>query len=221
VENARLFSDLEAELAQRQKLIDELDSTNSTLALEIDERKRIQDELQKIARTDPLTGLFNRRHFFEIAEKEFAESVRYHRPLSVIILDLDLFKDINDTYGHLVGDKALIHIGKLMAEAIRTPDTLARYGGEEFVILLPETVNANAMIFAERLLTLIKDYPLKTGSDEIYLTASFGVAGKLDEGKETFDHLISKADQALYKAKRDGRNRVVCYREDAGKPAIS
>lgn len=218
VDNARLFSDLEDRLAQRQRLNNELDATNSELAREIEERKRIQDELQKLARTDPLTGLYNRRHFFEIAEKEFAESVRYDRPLSVIILDLDLFKEVNDTYGHLVGDQALIHIGKLLLKEIRTPDTAARYGGEEFVVLLPETDSASAMMFAERLRSLVEDSAFKTGSNTIYLTASFGVAGNHIYGDKTIDQLISKADQALYKAKADGRNRVVCYREDAENP---
>ena len=218
VENARLFSDLEDKLVQRQGLIDELDSTNLTLEREIEERKRIQDKLQKLARTDSLTGLFNRRYFFEIAEKEFSESIRYDRPLSVIILDLDLFKEINDTYGHLVGDQALIHIGKLLRKAIRTPDTAARYGGEEFVVLLPETGSAKAMIFAERLRKLVEDSPVQNGNASISLTASFGVAGYQTKGEEKFDQLISKADQALYMAKGNGRNRVVCYREDTTNP---
>lgn len=218
VENARLFSNLEDKLVQRQDLIDELDSTNSILEREIEKRKRIQDELQKLARTDSLTGLFNRRYFFEIAEKEFAESTRYNRPLSVIILDLDLFKDINDTYGHLIGDQALIHIGKLLQIAIRTPDTAARYGGEEFVVLLPETESAQAILFAERLRKLVEDSPVQNGNASISLTASFGVAGYQTKGEEKFDQLISKADQALYMAKGNGRNRVVCYREDTTNP---
>jgi len=129
----------------------------------------------------------------------------------VIILDIDLFKKVNDTYGHLVGDRALIHIGKLLRNAIRPPDTAARYGGEEFVVLLPETECAKAMIFAERLGKLVEDSPVKN-DDAIYLTISLGVAGRQDQGEETFDQLISKADQALYKAKGNGRNRVVCYR---------
>ena len=174
--------------------------------------------MQKLARTDALTGLFNRRYFFEIAEKEFAESIRYGRPLSVIILDLDLFKEINDTYGHLVGDQALIHIGELLLKAIRTPDTAARYGGEEFVVLLPETESSQAMLFAERLRKLVDDSPTQNGNDSISLTASFGVAGYQTKDGETFDQLISKADQALYMAKGNGRNQVVCYREDAASP---
>jgi diguanylate cyclase (GGDEF)-like protein len=217
VENARLFSDLEGELEHRQKLIDELDSTNSELAREIDERKRIQDELQKLARTDSLTGLFNRGYFFEIAEKEFAKACRYNRPLSVAILDLDLFKDVNDTYGHLVGDRALIHVGNILRKMIRKPDIAARYGGEEFVVLLPETDHAAALDFAERLRELMENSPVKNNSDRIKLTISIGVASMYEDAiEETFDHLISQADQVLYQAKRNGRNQVVCYRNGSG-----
>ena len=218
VENARLFTDLEDELEHRQKLIDELDSTNSKLAHEIEERKRIQDKLQQLAITDPLTGLFNRRYFFEIAEKEFAKSSRYNRPLSVVILDLDMFKDINDTYGHLVGDRALIHIGRLLRKTTRDPDIPARYGGEEFVVLLPETDCASAQIFSDRLRKLVADSPIQSDNDTIHFTASIGVTGKNNnEEVETLDQLISQADQALYKAKRAGRNQVAFFHEENGK----
>ena len=188
-----------------------------TLTKEIAERKRTQDELQKLAITDPLSGLFNRRHFFEIAEKEFSESVRYDRPLSLIILDLDLFKEINDTYGHHAGDQVLIHIGSLLHNAFREPDTLARYGGEEFVVLLPETDCASAKIVAERLRKLVEEALTQYEGHTIHLTASFGVAEKGDHGEETFDQLVSKADQALYEAKRKGRNQVLCFHEENGK----
>ena len=206
------------ELSERIRIESEREELIARLSKEVTERKLAQDELQKLARTDALTGLFNRRYFFEIAEKEFAESIRYGRPLSVIILDLDLFKEINDTYGHLVGDQALIHIGELLLKAIRTPDTAARYGGEEFVVLLPETESSQAMLFAERLRKLVDDSPTQNGNDSISLTASFGVAGYQTKDGETFDQLISKADQALYMAKGNGRNQVVCYREDAASP---
>lgn len=177
---------------------------------DITERKHAQDELQKLAITDSLTGLFNRRHFFEIAEKEFAKSVRYHRPLSIILFDIDLFKDINDTYGHIIGDQALIQIGKLLLEMGRQTDVAARYGGEEFVILLTETDCAAAKVVAERLRKLIEDSPIQHDNATIRCTASFGVTSR--GGIKTIDHLISRVDQALYEAKRTGRNRVVCYR---------
>lgn len=180
---------------------------------DVTERKHAQDELQKLAITDSLTGLSNRRHFFEIAEKEFAKSIRYHRPLSVILFDIDLFKDINDTYGHIIGDRALIQIGKLLLEKGRQTDMAARYGGEEFVILLTETDCADAKMVAERLRKLMEDSPIQSEKGEIHFTASFGVAGMGENTpSETLDRLISQADQALYEAKRTGRNRVICYR---------
>jgi diguanylate cyclase (GGDEF)-like protein/PAS domain S-box-containing protein len=180
---------------------------------DITERKHAQDELHKLAITDSLTGLFNRRHFFAIAEKEFAKSARYHRPLSVILFDIDLFKDVNDTYGHIIGDQTLIQIGKLLLETGRQTDVAARYGGEEFVILLTETDCADAKIVAERLRKLMEDSPIQSDKGDIHFSASFGVAGMGENAPyETLDRLISQADQALYEAKRTGRNRVVCYR---------
>ena len=178
---------------------------------DITERKRAQDELEKLARTDSLTGLFNRRYFFEIAEKEFAKSVRYNRPLSVILFDVDLFKNINDTFGHLVGDQVLIHIGKLLRENGRETDVAARYGGEEFIILLPETGCADAMTFAERLRKMMEDSSIHDERGAVHFTASFGIAARNTTTK-TFDQLVGQADQALYEAKRADRNRVICYR---------
>ena len=181
---------------------------------DITERKHAQNELQRLARTDPLTEMFNRRYFFDVAVREFSEAIRYNKPLSVIILDLDLFKKINDTYGHLAGDQALIHIGKLLQQTTREPDISARYGGEEFVVLLPETDCTNAIVFAERLRILVEDTPIQIENDTIRLAISIGIAGKSKVNNvETFDQLISQADQALYEAKRKGRNRVVCYVE--------
>ena len=222
-ENDRLSGRLHAELVERKsaeesirKMNEELErrvlERTTALTQEVAERRRAQEELQRLASTDPLTGLFNRRYFFEIADREFAKSVRYHRPLSVIILDLDLFKETNDTYGHVVGDQALVHIGNLLRIKERETDTVARYGGEEFVMLLPETNRSNARMVAERLRKLVQDSPIQIGDYMIRLTASFGVTGKYEYQKaETFDHLISQADRALYEAKRVGRNQVVFY----------
>ena len=176
----------------------------------ITEYKHSQNELQRLARTDSLTGLFNRRYFFEIAEKEFAKSVRYDRPLSVILFDIDLFKEINDTFGHLIGDQALAHIGKLLQKYGREADLTARYGGEEFIILLPETDCVGAKTVAERLRTLMEDLSIQDEKGMVRFTASFGVAGK-NLTTKTFDQLVGQADQALYQAKGAGRNRVVCY----------
>jgi diguanylate cyclase (GGDEF)-like protein len=207
------------ELSDRRLIELEHEALISQLSEEITGRQRIQEKLQQLAITDPLTGLFNRRYFFEIAVKEFAKATRYKRPLSVAILDLDLFKNINDTYGHLVGDQALIQIGKLLNDEGRETDVMARYGGEEFVVLLPETDHENAMIVAERLRKSVAEKPIHIEDNTLNITVSIGVAGKYNgKNDDDFDRLILQADQALYKAKGDGRNRVVCYREDAEKP---
>ena len=189
----------------------------STLTKEIAERKSAEEKLQQLSSTDSLTGLFNRRYFFEIAEQEFAKASRYDRSMSLAILDLDMFKNINDTYGHLAGDQALIHVGSLLRRMVREPDISARYGGEEFIMLFTETDCSGARNVAERLRKLVEDTPVHYENNSISLTVSIGVSEKNNNEKaETFDHLISQADQALYKAKKDGRNRVVCYQEENG-----
>lgn len=207
LERARL--ELEDRVSQRTQ---ELSTLNIQLSEEIAERKHIEDELKHLASVDSLTGLFNRRHFFEIARQEFTKSARYNRPLSVVIFDIDVFKSVNDTHGHLVGDQALAHIGKLVLDMTRQPDIPARYGGEEFVILLPETDCDSTKLFAERLRHLVETSPVQCGSHSIQLTISIGVSGKDNkEHTESFDQLISQADEALYKAKSAGRNKVVCH----------
>jgi two-component system, sensor histidine kinase LadS len=207
LENARV--ELEDRVVQRTR---ELSDLNVKLSAEVAERKRAEDELKRLASVDFLTGLFNRRHFFEIAGREFVKSTRYNHPLSVIIFDIDLFKDVNDTYGHLIGDQALVHIGHLVCEITRKSDVAARYGGEEFIILLPETDYSNAQTFAERLRQLTEESPVPCDGTSIHLTISIGVSAKDDDFQvESLDQLISQADQALYRAKGAGRNRVACH----------
>ncbi|HNO94023.1 MAG TPA: diguanylate cyclase [Anaerolineales bacterium] len=181
------------------------------IKVDITERKRAQDELERMAITDPLTGLFNRRYFFEVAQKEFLKSIRYNRPLSVVLFDIDMFKSINDTYGHLAGDQILAQIGVLLTQKERETDLSARYGGEEFVLLLPETNCEGARNTAERLRSLLETSPIDYENHKIQFTASFGVAGIGNRDyPETFDYLILQADKALYEAKRISRNTVVC-----------
>jgi diguanylate cyclase len=207
LEHARM--DLEDRVAQRTR---ELIILNTQLSEEITERKHAEDELKRLASIDFLTGMFNRRYFFDLARQEFVKSARYNRPLSIVIFDIDIFKSVNDTYGHLVGDQALAHIGKLVLEITREPDIPARFGGEEFIILLPETDCDNAKFFAERLRQWVEDSPVLCDNYSIPLTISVGVSGKDPRGNpDSFDHLISQADEALYIAKNAGRNRVTCH----------
>jgi diguanylate cyclase (GGDEF)-like protein len=159
------------------------------------------------ANTDDLTGLLNRHKGSEILEYEIIRAKRYQRPLSIILLDVDSFKNINDTYGHLAGDLVLKAIADIGRETVRTIDSLIRWGGEEFIVVLPDTELEAAVQAAERLREAIAKAPIKVPNAELNLTASFGVAGK-DENTPDIETLLARADQAMYIAKYLGRNRV-------------
>lgn len=164
-------------------------------------------EVQRLAMLDSLTGLYNRRHFFEAGAVEIERAQRYHHPLSAIMLDLDYFKQVNDQYGHNVGDMVLRKVAECCRQETRTVDLLGRYGGEEFAILLPETHIEEASEVAERLRQLIAQMELKTDNGPLTLTASLGVAALYDRCAR-MEILLSHADQALYDAKHSGRNCV-------------
>jgi len=168
---------------------------------------RMHREMHELAITDSLTGIFNRHHFFELAESAFSNAKRYKLPLSALMIDLDFFKHINDTYGHLAGDDVLRVSIERCAELVRETDIFGRYGGEEFIVLLPETEIQGALILAERLRQSVADKAIEARGRELSVTASFGVAELTDEF-ETLQQLINQADRALYKAKDSGRNRV-------------
>jgi diguanylate cyclase (GGDEF)-like protein len=159
------------------------------------------------ANTDHLTGLFNRNKGAEVLEYEMSRATRYQRPLSIILLDVDSFKNINDTYGHLAGDHILQAVADTARETVRTVDNLIRWGGEEFVVLLPDTELEAAVQVAERLREAIAKTPIRVPTAEISITASFGVARK-DENTPDVETLLARADQAMYIAKYLGRNRV-------------
>jgi diguanylate cyclase (GGDEF)-like protein len=166
------------------------------------------DEWEDLASVDGLTGLFNRRHFLELAESEWSRFDRYERPLSLMMIDIDLFKSINDRHGHDVGDRVIEHIASICREGKRASDIVARIGGEEFVMLLPETPLDSAVLVAERLRRRIAESPLLDAAARVALTASIGVAeaGAPTDGVAA---LMKEADAALYRAKNAGRNRVV------------
>jgi diguanylate cyclase (GGDEF)-like protein len=168
--------------------------------------KSQRDELMYIALHDKLTGLYNRHYLTEIGDLKFARAKRHNEDLSVIMSDVDHFKAVNDTYGHLAGDKVLQAMGALLNKTKRAEDLTARYGGEEFVIVL-EHCNANS---AKDKADEIRVELLKMNIDGICVTASFGVA-QLNKEHKNFEDLLKDADTALYKAKESGRNRVVVY----------
>ncbi|HEU0189308.1 MAG TPA: diguanylate cyclase [Gallionella sp.] len=177
---------------------------------DISERKKLEDELKRQARIDLLTGLNNRRHFFELAEQELARAKRYGAPLQALMLDVDHFKLVNDTYGHHAGDLVLQKLSEVCVQTLRGIDILGRLGGEEFAILLPETKGEQALEVAERLRLAVAGaaVPLEQGGS-IHLTVSIGVASVAATDARIED-LLKRADTALYAAKNAGRNRVCC-----------
>ena len=176
---------------------------------------RQAEELQKLATTDPLTGLYNRRHFFAQGEVEWSRFSRYERPLSMLMIDIDHFKSINDRFGHDVGDKVIARIAEVCRTAKRDTDILARIGGEEFAILLPETSAEDAALFGERLRQAMAEAAPRDLRSLPKVTISIGVA-QAGGGIDSIPKLM-KADTALYDAKRQGRDRVVIAATDRGR----
>ena len=165
------------------------------------------EEVQRLAITDSLTGLYNRRHFFELADNELQRARRYRRFLSAIMLDIDHFKQVNDTHGHAVGDHVLKEVADCCSQAMRKEDVLGRYGGDEFAIMLPESNLVATCQVAERLRQRIAQKPIDTEVGPVTVTVSLGVS-TLDDECSKPETLLANADQALYVAKRSGRNRV-------------
>jgi len=179
----------------------------ATIGRDLSATKRLQQELQSMASTDPLTGLLNRRRFLEQAEKEFLRSQRYRHELAAVMLDIDHFKTINDTHGHFVGDQVLIVLSRASENLLRDIDILCRWGGEEFVILMPETPLAGAAILAERLREVLARLTVDTTAGTVRFTVSAGVAARSDSDAGLTD-ILQRADSALYAAKEHGRNCI-------------
>ena len=179
---------------------------------DITERKLLEEELRRQAHVDYLTGIYNRRHFMERAEQELSRAHRYAKPLSMLMLDIDHFKQINDRHGHKVGDTVLKAVADLSQATFRDVDIVGRLGGEEFAALLPETDQPAALEAAERLRATIANarIPLP-GAPPVSFSVSIGVSS-MDSPEDNIDALLQRADKALYKAKDSGRNRV-CGRD--------
>jgi two-component system, cell cycle response regulator len=170
----------------------------------------MERRLSAMANTDGLTGLMTQRMFYEILQKEWARTERLHLPLSCVMIDLDFFKRINDVHGHPAGDAVLRLAANLLRQGIRVCDTVCRYGGEEFCVLLPETSEEAAAIWAERMRVALALERFAVGGERLQITGSFGVAQRYDD-TQTPEQLVDQADQALLCAKRTGRDRAVRY----------
>ena len=186
--------------------------------VDITDHKMAEKELERLARTDVLTGVTNRRHFFELAETEFARARRYDHPLAVILLDVDHFKRVNDQYGHLAGDQILQMVAREAKEHLRSTDIFARYGGEEFICLLPEQDQDGALKMAERIRRRVEQSNAEFEGQSINVTASIGLALLKRETDRTLERLIDRADEALYQSKAMGRNRVSLWQDDFSSP---
>lgn len=184
--------------------------------------REVSAELDRLARTDALTGIANRRAFFDVLGVEFRRSRRYGRQLSVLMLDLDHFKDVNDRWGHPFGDHVLRQVADIIATNVRESDILGRYGGEEFAVALPETTVEGAEAVGEKLRQAVEAHEFRAegippdGEPPVRITVSIGVAALPVEEDQDEVELIGRADQALYEAKRTGRNRVVRFRKPEG-----
>lgn len=175
---------------------------------DIAERKATEAKLRELATTDSLTGLYNRRRFMELAKGEFARSLRYGGQLALLMLDIDFFKNVNDSHGHSVGDEVLRALAETAILALRNADVIGRVGGEEFAVLLPETGGESAREVAERLRLSVENAVISTAAGPLSVTISIGVS-TLGPQSKSVEALLKEADDALYKAKQSGRNRVV------------
>ena len=185
------------------------------IATDISLRKEMEHQLEQerlkaeqLATTDMLTGLRNRRAFFTLGEQLLREATRFNQPVSLIMLDLDHFKRINDQYGHAAGDAVLTHVSRLMLATVREADIAARMGGEEFVLLLPQTRLSQATQLAERLRARLDQTPASFNNQALHCTASFGTTCTELPAVTTLDDLLNQADRNLYKAKDHGRNCI-------------
>lgn len=203
----------EGELQARVTVMFKMQELQSQLQMKNAAMEEANSKLALLANQDGLTGIPNRRYFFERFEVEFQRALRHKAPLSVAMMDIDHFKSFNDTYGHPAGDEALRVVAGIIQEGIRTYDMAGRYGGEEMIAFLPETDCKNALLVGERLRQAVEDgritLPGRETDTPVNVTISIGIACWPDVKVETIDDLIQAADGALYLAKEQGRNRCV------------
>ena len=196
------------------KPLEDIDILLTAITRALDKRKlekknrELVKELEELAIRDPLTGLYNRRHLHTRLDEEIARAERYRNTFCIVMLDIDHFKAVNDTYGHPFGDYVLKKLGEIIRGSLRNVDSLYRYGGEEFFILMPETAREGAEIVVNRSMTAISEYVFSCDGQEMNVTVSMGVSIFPDQANDQRG-LISLADQALYRAKETGRDRVV------------
>ena len=177
--------------------------------------------IKNIAIYDTLTGLYNRRYFEEKLAGDAQKAFYGGTPLSLVMVDIDLFKKVNDTFGHTEGDKVLCQISSLLKSSVRKKDTVARYGGEEFILILPEAGLEESFIIAERIRRLVESTPIEIGGVQVNLTLSMGISNFPRHRAKSKEELVKMADHALYDAKRGGRNKVCIFTEKSSQWTVS
>jgi diguanylate cyclase (GGDEF)-like protein len=211
--NDARFIILAHDITERKKIEDELKRANDNLQAHIIEIESLQAKLREQAVRDPLTGLFNRRYLKETLDREISRAQREKKTIGFIIMDLDHFKQVNDTYGHKAGDMVLQKLGGLIIRNLRVEDIPCRYGGEEFTIMMPGASLEKTVERANFLLREINEMAIRYDNANIKVAVSMGVSVFPDHGAGEEDALI-RADRALYRAKELGRNQVVVYQDN-------
>ena len=207
------LSDANKKLRSRIDLADtQLRETNEQLRKQSEELKRVNEELRRLSITDPLTGLYNRREFEQLMATDILLSLRHNEPNSLMLVDIDFFKKINDTYGHAAGDRVLRRLSTILSENLRRSDVLCRLGGEEFVVLCRRANREKAMLVAENIRRVVEAHEFHTGNQIVHITISVGIASiPSEDNVRTTDELFQQADSALYYSKTKGRNRITHF----------
>lgn len=208
LQNARAFERSQQEILERRRVALELESANDVLEQRMREIEALQESLREQAVRDPLTGLYNRRYLMENLQHEVRRAHRSHQPLAVALIDVDHFKEVNDTFGHDVGDQVLVQVGHFLEARVRESDVVCRYGGEEFVVVMPDTHLGAAVRRAEEWRIAMQDMTSLTGVLDQRITISVGVTST-EGGATTSQDLVRSADESMYLAKHRGRNQVV------------
>jgi len=207
IDNALLYEALKNELKERKLAEQKVKETNQLLATQLKKIKILQENLKKQVVRDPLTGLFNRRYLYETFDREMARAKRKNYPISMILIDFDNFKEINDSYGHQVGDEVLKSLGSLFLNNTRQGDIACRYGGDEFLIIMPGIHGKDALQRAKTLQQKIENLQESADIQNVFITASMGIAFYPKHG-DNLEDIIKASDDALYEAKNAGRNRI-------------
>ena len=206
-----MLAGITIDITERKEADRKIKEANKRLANQLEEIKTLQKSLREQVARDPLTGLFNRRYLHETLWRELARAKRNNYPVSIMMIDIDHFKDVNDTFGHQAGDEALKSLGSLLHRSVRQDDVACRYGGDEFIIIMPGISKTDAEQRAEAIRHDVNALQINSETEKIFTTVSIGVAIYPEHG-DNMDHIMKASDDALYVAKEAGRNRVFVWK---------